>query len=239
MKLDKKEDTTYFINSKKDFNGLLVSENIIQKSFEFAYEMAYGDGFHRRNRTGGKHKRNDFEIFLNTFQGKIAEFVVHHFFNEKNYTCSDVDLSINEKGVWDDIDLIINNKKIGIKSTAFFSNLFLLESKDWDKEGKYIPNKALYDYFILVRIKPSTNSLLNSIKNKSKKEIQALINAKKWLYDIPGCLSNKTLKYIIKEEYILPKGVFLNGKTPMDAENYYLQTGSLKNINSLFKKLNL
>ena len=42
--------------------------------------MAFGDGFQRNNRSGGSHHRSSYEVFVNTFRGKIAEFVVSDYF---------------------------------------------------------------------------------------------------------------------------------------------------------------
>ena len=67
----------YFINSKVIFNPKPVKPSIINKSFQFAYEMAFGEGHHRVHRTGGTEQRSTLDIFRNTLQGKIAEAVVH------------------------------------------------------------------------------------------------------------------------------------------------------------------
>lgn len=237
MKL-KKEENCYFINSKKRFKAVNISKKTILKSFEFAYEMAYGKGYHRCCRSGGTKLRSKAEIFFNTLQGKVSEFILHEIFTTKKYNCSGIDVSIEGKGQWDEVDLIINSKKINIKSTAFFSNLLLLETKDWDTKGNYIPNSTSYDYFVLVRIKPNTNVMHAKINGLKKKEIIAYLLKQKWFYDIPGCFSHTTLIHLINKEYILPKNALLNGKTKMDATNYYIQSGSLKKLDYLFEVLN-
>ena len=66
-----------------------------------------------------------------------------------------------------------------------------------------------------------------------KEALKQAIERQNWMYDIPGCCSLKTLKHIIANDYVLPKGVMLNGKTKMDAANYYIQTGSLKDFKDL------
>jgi len=58
-----------------------------------------------------------------------------------------------------------------------------------------------------------------------------------WYYDIPGYCTLLTLKYIINEGYILPQNALLNGKTKMDAENYYIQSGSLREFILLEEEL--
>ncbi len=139
-----------------------------------------GEGRHRAHRSGGKELRTPIEIFKNTLQGKIAEIVLYNYFLDNGIKCQDVDYSVSGKGSWDDTDLGYKNIKISVKSAAYFSNLLLLETKDWDTNGRYIPNinnpdvADIYDYFILVRIKPSTNSLFcdSTDKKTLKKEIK-------------------------------------------------------------------
>ncbi|WP_411894099.1 hypothetical protein [Winogradskyella sp. A2] len=230
----------YFINSKVIFNPKPVKPSIIEASFEFAYQMAFGSGHHRNHRTGGTEQRSVLDIFRNTFQGKIAEGLAFEVLAEQGILCEPIDYSIHGKGVWDDTDLAYCGTKINIKSTAHFSNLLLLETEDWDMDGTYKPNNnseatSLYNYFILVRIKPSTISLFN---NKVDKEVlKHEIDQQDWAYDIPGCCSLKTLKHIITNDYVLLQNSMLNGKTKMDAENYYIQTGSLKSIDLLIANL--
>ena len=39
--------------------------------------------------------------------------------------------------------------------------------------------------------------------------------------------------HIIQKQHIIKKGQMLNGKIPMDANNYYVQAGDMRNINSM------
>lgn len=228
MKLDKDGDN-YYITKKVPFEPHLIDTTIIDLSLEFAYEMAFGLGHHRAHRTGGQDMRRPIEIFGNTFQGKVAEGVFYKYLNQNSIPCDAIDYSIHGKGIWDDSDILCRGKKISIKSAAFFSNLLLLESEDWDSNGNYIPNRNAnegadyYDYFVLIRIKPNTKALFKD--SVSKQALFNTIKSYQWYYDIPGCFSHKTLKYIIDEGYVLPKNSLLNGKIKMDAENYYIQAG--------------
>ncbi|QOD60713.1 hypothetical protein H9I45_15445 [Polaribacter haliotis] len=240
MKLEKIKNS-FFINNKKKFSGKSIEKKDLENAFNFAFEMAFGKGYHRAIRSGGNEVRTPINIFRNTLQGKLAEIVVYNFFIKNKFICEKIDFSISEKGIWDDCDLIVNNKKISIKSAAYFSNLLLLETADWNSNGNYIPNitnknsSNKYDYFIFVRIKPNTNSLF---ENGSEKEIlRKEIYTQNWFFDIVGCCSLDTLIYVINKEYILPKNSLLNGKIKMDAENYYIQSGDLKNLNYLINEL--
>lgn len=241
MKLTK-QDNNYHLNSKKRFEGSVISWDTVQKSFDFAYEMVYGDGFHRNRRSGGQTGRPKSEIFQNTFQGKIAEIVLYKNLKANDIETDEPDCSIHGKGIWDDADLKANGKTISIKSAAHFSNLLLLETKDWDSEGSYIPNighenaTAAYDYFVLVRINPDVKSTLKDIPEE-KMQLLKKVQEQDWLYDIPGCCSIKSIKHIISLGHVLPQNALLNGKTKMDAENYYIQSGDLFPIDKLYAAL--
>lgn len=240
MLLDKKENN-YHINRKVKFTENIIDTDVINLSFDFAYQMAFGDGHHRAHRSGGNELRSPLDIFKNTFQGKIAESVLYNYLLDNDIICESVDYSVYGKGSWDDADLVYKNIKISVKSAAHFSNLLLLETKDWDSEGRYIPNinnpdvADIYDYFVLVRIKPNTNSLFNGPTDE--KSLKKEIVSNKWYYDIAGCCSLKTLKFIIRNNYVLPQQSLLNGKIEMDAENYYIQSGDLKGIDELLNIL--
>lgn len=248
MKLTYKEKS-YYVNHKKTFSQeKYVESNILESVFDFAYDMSFGNGHHRKCRTGGTLSRRNGEIFSNAFQGKLAEFAVYQKMVSAGLKgVIAPDLSVYGRGVWDDTDLEYESKKINIKSAAFFSNLLLLEQKDWDCEGTYIPNKggfssSVYDYFILVRIMPDIKKVLKSkrlfyLDNIEKERLLDAVRAEMWYYDFGGVASLKTLKHIISKEYILPKGALLNGKIKMDADNYYIQCGDLKGIEWLIKKV--
>lgn len=247
MKLELKNNNEYYINRGNVFKGIEIDKNQFIKAFDFAYEMCFGTGHHRNHRSGGQINRKSGELFCNTFQGKLSEIVLYTSFLNKGVNITEPDFTVSGKGIWDDVDLIINNKKINVKSAAFFSNLLLLETKDWNEKGEYLPNinissSSNYDYFILVRIKPDIKNILTSNRlfysNDIEKEtLLNLIIDKQWFYDIAGSCSSDTIRYIIKNNYILPQNSLLNGKTKMDAENYYIQSGDLKNIDLLLDNI--
>jgi hypothetical protein len=241
-KLDSRKDGLY-ITRKKDFIPLgTFKEQTIQKTLDFAYEMSFGkDGEHRDHRSGGTHRRKNGEIFANTFQGKLSEFAVYNQLY-KDYELEKPDLATYGLGEWDDCDFIINGIKVSIKSTKSFGNLLLLESKDWNESVEYIPNlvkgTALYDIFILVRIEPYCEDLLKKMKilysqTQNKESLESLILTQKWKYDIPGFVSKEELKFAITNKHIIKQGQMLNGRTVMDAENYYIQSGDMRPIKNI------
>ena len=237
----------YYINRKTPFSGIQIDENSIIKSLDFSLKMSFGDGFHREYRSGGTINRTNIEVLSNTFQGKLSEFCVIDYLNKYGLNIDNsIDLSVYGKGVWDTVDLIYESKKINIKSCSYFSNLLLLEKKDWNSKGHYIPNLSSsfyeYDYFILVRIKDDIKSILKKINTSQPKEfiidsIRKTVHNLKFYYDIPGYFTTKTLIHIINNKYLLPKDSFLNGKIKMDASNYYLQSGDLRSIDFLINEL--
>ncbi|MFD2725750.1 hypothetical protein [Hyunsoonleella rubra] len=238
----------YFINSKRPFNGNRLHKNDIKKAFDFAYEMCFGSGFHRDHRSGGQSNRRNGEKFSNTFQGKLAEIALFQFFTSSGLECSPVDFRIMGQNLWDDSDFVVNGKHINVKSAAFFSNLLLLEEKDWNHKGHYLPNLEngntyRYDFFVFIRIKPDIKNILR--KNRlfysdkvEKNELFGLISAEDWFYDIPGFMTHSIfLQEIISKKRILPQSALLNGRTKMDASNYYIQTGDLNGISEIITSI--
>ena len=232
-----------FITKRKAFNPIRAFKvETIQKTLDFAYEMSFGkEGEHRDHRSGGTHHRRKGEILADTFQGKLSEFAIYNQLY-KDYEFKKPDLSTYGLGEWDDYDFIINNKKISVKSTKSFGNLLLLETKDWNNEAEYIPNlskgAASYDIFILVRVNPYCEDLMRSISSlyldtQSKEILNELFESQKWEYDIPGYITKDELKYAISNRHIINRGEMLNGKTKMDATNYYIQAGDMRNIDDI------
>lgn len=154
----------YAINNKKHFTkwGCFTEEEI-RKVFDFAYGMTYGaDGEHRDHRSGGQLHRKAGERFINTFQGKLAEVAFHRESEKRGVKLPQPDFDMYELGEWDDADFEYKGKSISIKSAAHFSNLLLLETKDWDSRGVYLPNKKAYNYHILVRISPDGKGIMRT-----------------------------------------------------------------------------
>ena len=207
--------------------------------FEFAWKMTFGhEGEHRNHRTGGNHNRKKGEIFINAFQGKLGECAIYNQFYSI-IPLEKPDFETYGLGKWDKFDFSYDNISFSVKSTSFFGNLFLLESADWDIEGKYKPNNTGYTYHILTRISPDGKQLMKSKRFLYSDEINKftlkdLIMSNTWEGEVTGYITNDDLKEIIRDRYILPKGSFLNSKkTKMDAENYYVQAGDLKDISNL------
>lgn len=243
-KMDVRSDGIY-INSRKNFNAIGTFKlETIKKTIDFAYAMSFGmNGEHRSYRSGGTHSSKNGEIFANTFQGKLSEFAIYNSLH-KSFELAKPDLSTYGLGEWDDYDFVINNKKISIKSTKSFGNLLLLETKDWNESAEYIPNigkgTAVYDIFILVRVEPYCEDVLKKIRalylnSESKEKLETAILSLEWKYDVPGFITQEDLKYAIDNKHIIRQGDMLNGKTKMDAENYYVQAGDMKDLQQIIE----
>lgn len=233
----------YYVRNKRHFqayNQMLMEDK--EASFEFAFGMSYGKkGAHRDSRSGGTMHRTLGQIFINTFQGKMAEFAVYRYLIKHLIPVEKPDMEKYELGKWDSFDLECQGKRISVKSTKSYGDLLLLETKDWDKDGQYIPNlsegKSVYDYTILVRFNPDGEQLMKQHNLLFQKEceipadIQEIlwekVSGRNWSYDFPGFIYQSELVQMIQEQRIIPKGAMLNGKTKMDAENYYFQTGNM------------
>lgn len=158
-----------FTNIREFESNKEVDKELVLEVFKFAYGMSFGnEGHHRKNRSGGKNKRKNGEIFADTFQGKLAEFAFWKELNENSIILSKPDINRTPLGTWDTVDFEYNGYKIAVKSTKSYGHLLLLETADWDNEGLYIPNEnsgnGEYDFFILIRINPFTQQLLKTKK---------------------------------------------------------------------------
>lgn len=238
----------FLVNKKRRFREIgEISYADKEVCFEFAYEMAYGSGEHRPFRSGGTKTRKAGEIFINAFQGKLAEYAICRIIQSNQIEINDPDTNIYGRGKWDSFDLEINNIHIAIKSTKFYGDLLLLETKDWNRSGEYIPNDGginanIYDIIVLVRLDPDgerimkDNRLLYS-SSANKYILKRIICDTRWGFDIAGFIIYEDLLKIIRENYVIPKGAKLNGSVKMDAENYYIQSGDMREGKYLIDEL--
>ena len=237
------EGQNYYFTSTKPFKSFAtLKESTISQVFDFAYKMTFGnEGQHRNHRSGGSHQRRLGEIFADTFQGKLSEFAIYNTLYT-DFKMEIPDLGVWELGKWDDVDLIADDMRLNVKSTKAFGHLLLLETKDWDSDGNYLPNvdknEGQYDAFILVRMSPFCADILKKIKAYysdivNYEELKHEICSQKWAYDIPGFIWNDELKQVISSNMVIHRGDLLNGKTKMDAENFYVQAGDLHPIEEL------
>lgn len=233
---------SYYVNKPALFSPIgTLNPDLVEEIFDFAYQMTFGrKGEHRSYRAGGTHQRRNGEIFANTFQGKLAEYALFCALTSLGIDVDKPDLSVFGLGEWDTVDLMIGNKSVSVKSTKSFGNLLLLEERDWDNQANYIPNGDGYDYTFLIRMSPFCEDIMR--KNRclysdsiTEANLKQTVLAENWTYDIPGYVTREDLIQIINGGFILPRGSMLNGKIRMDASNYYIQAGDMRNLSSFTK----
>jgi hypothetical protein len=231
----KQVGTDFFITKPRSFSPTTcANKHDVLDTFEFAWSMTFGaDGAHRDHRSGGTSRRKNGEIFANTYQGKLAEFAITNEFSGFEGV-ERPDLSVYGLGKWDSFDVYLNSFHIGVKSTKMYGNLLLLETKDWSVEANYSNNSQNQspDFLCLVRLHPDVDMILKQERllysNACDKSIlKKLITNQNFTYDCCGFIRKSDLKKVIQEQLILPQDAMLNGKTRMDAENYYVQAGDL------------
>lgn len=57
--------------------------------------------------------------------------------------------------------------------------------------------------------------------NINKLDLWSLFCRNQWIYDVPRYITGQELIYLINNDYVIYKDDLLNGKTKMDADNYY------------------
>ena len=226
-KVNKQGKIPFIDKSDKCFE---CSKETFDKVFSFAYAMAFEDGHIRGYRSGGSAIRNSTERFANTFQGKLAEFCVVRQLKKWQLNADDPDVGVYGQGVSDaGFDVLVDGHKGSIKSASFFSNLLLLETKDYDHDATYLPTGVQNRFIVFARVKPKIE-ISNGVADK-----QGLYNAlakEQWLLDCPGFVTIETFKQIIREKMIILRGSFLNNtKCIIDADNYYLHCGDMQPFN--------
>lgn len=235
------ENNTYQVEYKRQFTPhIVLSQDTVQTCFNFANQMTFAKiGEHRNHRTGGNQRRRLMQIFADTFQGKIAEFGFYEFYKDR-CDITEPDMSVLGLGEWDSTDFSVNGFQVAVKSTKRTGNLLLLEVQDWDNDGNYIPNigsgNEIYHFIFLVRVSSSCSGILK--KNKllysdslDAENVYKLIADETWSVEITGYITyDEFVNDIIGSNQIIPQNAKLNGNTPMDADNYYVEAGNLNFI---------
>ena len=228
-RLESDRPGSFVVSCKRDFirNGILTQKNV-SECFDFAFGMTFGkQGAHRDHSSGGQAHRRMGEIFINTFQGKLAEFALYNYVvHVEEIMIDPPDMEMMDLSRWNSFDMDIEGFMVSVKSTKKRGNLLLLETKDWDSDGRYIPNSKsgceLYDYFVLARVDPDGEGILRladgtkfkgSFKNGEKNGAGILVNADGERYE-GGFLNNeKDGAYVLKDKNgnIIEKGTYVRG----------------------------
>lgn len=217
-----KSDKKTFVPDTK-----LKPESIL-KCLDFAKEMAYGNGHHKSQSFGGKsHNRNSSEIFINTFQGKLAELAVYNQLSNLGLHPDKLpEFDVWGKGKWEDCDFTLNNETVrcSVKSTKFFGNLLLLEKEKYNEKGEFLETEDLkprpYDFTFLARVA--------GVKNPDPK---TYLNSNDIEVEVTGFLSHEKFLQVIAEKQFINKGTIVG--TPLIVDNYYIFAKDLADIKDL------
>lgn len=228
---------------KSGFYGKVIDNQVVQDAFNFAYGMTYGRvGQHRANRTNGRITRDMGEIFCNTFQGKLSEYVVRNSLVNMNLSVGEVNTEQEELGRWDSHDLDVEGNILSIKSCKYFSEFLFLETGDYDYNGNYRHSNVQADFIVLVKISPVCQSIMKNngifYGTPDEENLKNVILSENWKYDIAGFITHDMLKECIQNRNTIPQGALLNGSISMDAENYYYASGQMISFDDIAKYLN-
>lgn len=130
------------------------------------------------------------------------------------------------------------------------SKLLLLETKDWDENGNYIPNEDTntgeYDEIVLMRIRPNIDDVIKRKPDFWQLDVAEqleFLKSIKWEFEISGYITHEDLQYIIRNHYVIKQGDRL-GKVKenyngivMDADNYYVQVTNMRKKEELLRRL--
>jgi len=184
-----------------------LTEKEFQKCNKFADSSSKSQ---REHRSGGILQRNVGKIKEDTLRGKIGEVIVKKFLEQEPFDIKNIslDFGVYDRGIWDETDIEIDNKKISIKSSKWFARWLLLESKD-------IERGDLYDYYILVLI--DKNFKGGMIKGfASKNEI----------------IKPNSQTLLLKQGELIPKTY-----TTLDADNHARHSDNLHNSEEDWEKI--
>lgn len=204
------------------------------------------DGHIKSFRNGGIQKRSIQQKFVDTFQGKLAEFVFYGLCKEQSIITPLPDCSVLGKGEYDDGDFCINNKNISIKSVRPNAKYLLLEEQSYNDDGLenifHPPKKN--DFFCLIKLGYMFNNKMESIDHFIKhKNInpQLILNEeeqKLFKANFCGYITFDDFLYLIKNKSIMEKGYMIGPSCPLDASNYYCKINKLRSPDTLWRILN-
>lgn len=227
-----------------------ITNDQLQKVYDFAKRM-YDEGYLRPIREGGTKNRNQLVILKNNIEGKIAEFGVFNWINDKliknnpDLSCDSPSDWVGNKNSYDcGYDLFLKKGNfelpLEVKSSSLFAKSLLLEEKRWSLNDslEVINNdhKEIKAPFAFISVKVDMNWIENNMLDGFK------INNKFVVQDSPkifinGVLESKILKKCIEEKTNLfqKNDIIPTSKsTKLDAPNYIFPVWS-SNLNNLYK----
>ena len=194
----------------------------IVKIIHFSYNIKV-----KNTRSGGTNERKKEGIMYDNFQGKLSELILYHDLPNKD-DFEEIDLELYERGKWDHSDLLSKDGQIhiNVKSGLSFHQMLLLTAKDYNKSGGYRHHKnsgkiekELYAFVRLNIDKEKITKMFSKSEDDFTKwflKEYRIIEYDQFFSDI--C----QIKNAIQNKHLIYKDQMLNGRTKMDADNYYL-----------------
>jgi hypothetical protein len=177
-------------------------------------------------------------IIMNSILGKMGEFGLYKYFLSLGHELDRPELKIRSKGQWDTYDLLLQGKKIQVKSSSYKGNLLLLKKDDWDNEGNYKytvegENNDPYSYFIFCRIKPSFKDLIPDDQIYTEEKILETLSNVNFRIDIAGFINMDDFKKAIKDDKCLGSNCRINDAFNISEAAYYFDAGELREIGDI------
>lgn len=233
----REKENRFFPTSTRDYSPLKIDLNKYTKEIiEFSHESCWGAGHFKSD------GRDRSTIFKNSTLGKFGEFALYEFFLREGYQPSRPDMTIKEKGKWDDGDLDLGKMKFQIKSTFSFGNLLILKKGDYDSMGRYIHgndgNPITYDAFFLCRMKPTLDILeIEGNSDPGVENLKRKLENVNFRMDVAGYIKLEDFLKIISMGIYVPKGSYIgNGERKLQEDLYYCQSGDLRSIKTIRSK---
>ena len=228
-KLNESGNSVY-VTSPKEFKEDGTINQYSLDSLKWAYDNAYNGHF--------KNARNAFSTMRDAFLGKLGEFACYEWWKSKGYKLDPPELILRKRGEWDDGDLVVEERKVQVKTTGYNSNFMLLRKKDWDENANYLWGKNgkddKYGAFFLCRIKPDPRKIFQ--EESRLMDLISICENTSWKYEITGWLPKKHIAFAIANNFIIPRGRFLNGKVRIEEDLIYFQAGDLKSPDLIPRK---
>lgn len=191
-----------------------TSNKLIEHIYDFSMNMVHNEFF----KPDIQGNRKELDIFINAFQGKIAEAACICIFQKYNYDISmkDLDLNIYPRGQWDIGDIILkdenkNDVYFDVKSIKENSNFLLLETSRFNEDGSLSYKNSdgsshKLDAYCLVKVGFNKDLYKDNPLNLSKEEFLSNLSVR------TTYIGSITLDDFWKYKRLVPRGIFCNGR---------------------------
>lgn len=249
-----KEGHKYYYPLRKVFSSEIgiFTRSEIEQATKFAFAML---GNARPSSHGGEREREDWEIFINQLEGKLGEIAVFRQALKFGYNPS-LDFTVTSRFSWDKGDLILEKvptnsneadfyekRTVQIKTSKSFSQMMLLEVKDYNIDGTYKHTEdgcdsIIYDSFVAQRLNRSWTNVIKQLKklfyeNDDDIIVELLVNVQVG-YDSAYMIDREKFKEVIQRKQVLRAGEGIATKanvpksTIIEVDNYVIPLSEMK-----------